>query len=116
MDKLVLHEEIPVRHDVDVFVAGGGPSGVAAAVVAARQGRSVFLAEGQACLGGMGTAGMVPAFMQFGDGVNFCAGGFGRELLDRLIQAGGTDAPAPDGDPTGQYPASHTGACCRGGF
>ena len=30
---------------VDVFVAGGGPSGVAAAVAASRQGARVFLAE-----------------------------------------------------------------------
>ena len=81
--------DIPVRHDVDVFVAGGGPAGVAAAAVAARQGRSVFLAEGHSCLGGMGTAGLVPAFMQFGDGVNFLAAGVGEELLDRLLAAGG---------------------------
>jgi hypothetical protein len=84
-----LSRQVPVRHEVDVFVAGGGPAGVAAAVTAARQGARVFLAEDQACLGGAGTAGMVPAFMQFGDGVNFLAGGFGRELLDRLIAAGG---------------------------
>ena len=64
-------KSIPVREDVDVFVAGGGPAGIAAALVAARQGKRVFLAEGQACLGGMGTIGEVPAFVMFGDGVNF---------------------------------------------
>ena len=37
---------IAIRHDVDVFVAGGGPAGLAAAVMAARQGARVFLAEG----------------------------------------------------------------------
>ncbi|GAF96810.1 unnamed protein product, partial [marine sediment metagenome] len=57
---LRFQREIPIRHDVEVFVAGGGPAGVAAAVAAAREGRSVFLAEGQSCLGGMGTAGLVP--------------------------------------------------------
>ena len=82
--------DIPVRHDVDVFVAGGGPAGVAAAVAAARQGRRVFLAEGQSCLGGMGTAGLVPAFMQFGDGVNFLAAGIGHEVYTRLKELGGT--------------------------
>ncbi len=85
--------DIPVRHEVDVFVAGGGPAGCAAAVVAARQGRSVFLAEAHSCLGGMGTAGLVPAFMQFSDGENFCAAGIGEELLNALRDAGGTGAP-----------------------
>lgn len=96
--------EVPVRHDVDVFVAGGGPAGCAAAVMAARQGARVFLAEGHSCLGGMGTAGLVPAFMQFGDGVTFLAAGFGEELLERLIAAGGTYPAGPDGDRTGCYP------------
>ena len=73
---------IPVRHKVDVFVAGGGPAGVAAALAAARHGSSVFLAEGQACFGGMGTAGLVPAFMRFTDGVNFLAGGVGQEIYE----------------------------------
>jgi len=84
-----IQREIPIRHDVDVFVAGGGPAGVAAAVAAGRQGRKVFLAEGHSCLGGMGTAGLVPAFMTFGDGVNFLTAGVGREVLDRLRAGGG---------------------------
>lgn len=84
MDSITYQKSVPVRMDVDIFVAGGGPAGVAAAYAAARQGRRVFLAEGQSCLGGMGTAGMVPAFMTFSDGVNFLADGVGREVLDRL--------------------------------
>ncbi|MCD6335836.1 MAG: FAD-dependent oxidoreductase [Candidatus Latescibacteria bacterium] len=75
---------IPIRHEVDVFVAGGGPAGFAAALVAARQGRRVYVAEGTACFGGMGTSGLVPTFMQFGDGEHFDAGGVGREIYDRL--------------------------------
>ena len=47
---------IPVRHEVDVFVAGGGPAGTAAAVSARKLGASVFLAEAHTCFGGMGTA------------------------------------------------------------
>src|SRR5512139_1638043 len=93
---LPFQREIPIRYDVDVFVAGGGPAGVAAAVTAARLGRSVFLAEGHSCFGGMGTAGLVPAFMTFGDGEHFLAGGFGEEVLDRLHAAGGT---SPGYDP-----------------
>ena len=46
-------------------MAGGGPAGVAAALVAARAGKSVFLAEGEACFGGMGTSGLVGPIMTF---------------------------------------------------
>ena len=88
-ETISFRRNVPVRHTVDVFVAGGGPAGVAAAATAARQGRSVFLAEGHTCFGGMGTAGLVPAFMQFTDRVNFLAGGIGREIHDRLFDANG---------------------------
>jgi hypothetical protein len=87
---LTFARDIPVRHTVDVFVAGGGPAGCAAAVAAARAGRSVFVAEGHTCLGGMGTAGLVPAFMEFSDGENFCAAGIGEEIFEKLLAAGGT--------------------------
>lgn len=95
--KLNWQREIPVRHEVDVFVAGGGPAGLAAAIAAARQGARVFLAEGHSCFGGQGTASLVPAFMQFGDGENFLAAGVGREVLDRLVAAGGI---GPKDDPS----------------
>ena len=84
--------KIPVRYDVDVFVAGGGPAGVAAGVVAARQGRSVFLAEGHTCLGGMGTAGLVPALAPYNynqqDGEPYLRG-IAWEVVERLDAAGG---------------------------
>jgi ribulose 1,5-bisphosphate synthetase/thiazole synthase len=86
MTELHFHRTIPVRHEVDIFVAGGGPSGVAAALAAARLDKSVFVVEGQACFGGMGTSGLVPAFMRFTDGVNFLADGIGREVYTRLKQ------------------------------
>ena len=79
---------LDTAYDVDVFVAGGGPSGVAAAVTAARCGAKVFLAESTGAFGGMATAAFVPAFAQFTDGVNFLADGFGREV--REIACAGT--------------------------
>jgi glycine/D-amino acid oxidase-like deaminating enzyme len=101
-DTISFARSVPIRPEVDVCVAGGGPAGVAAAVAAARQGARVFLAERHTCLGGMGTAGLVPAFMEFGDGVNFLAAGVGGEVLDRLHAAGG--APRYD-------PATGRGGC-----
>ena len=81
---LTFSREIPVRHTVDVCIAGGGPSGVAAALAAARSGASVFVIEGQSCFGGMGTVGLVPAFMRFGDGITFLAQGVGSEIYTLL--------------------------------
>ena len=74
---------LATAYDVDVFVAGGGPSGVAAAVSAAKGGARVFLAESTGAFGGMATAAFVPAFAQFTDGVNFLADGFGREVREK---------------------------------
>lgn len=93
-------KSIEVRHTVDVFVAGGGPAGVAAALAAARQGKSVFLAEAHSCFGGMGTAGLVPLFMMFGDGINFLADGIGREVRNKLNELKGDNFPGgPDAIP-----------------
>ena len=44
----------------------------------------MFLAEAHTCLGGMGTAGRVPTFMTFSDGVHFLAAGFGQQVLKRM--------------------------------
>jgi len=91
---------IPVRYQVDVFIAGGGPSGVAAALSAARQGAKVFLAEGQSCFGGMGTSGLVPSFSKFSDGINFLAGGAGRLIYERCRDTG---VFGPDYNPDRKY-------------
>ena len=88
MAELDYRRALDVRHDVDVFVIGGGPAGCAAAIAAARQGARVFLAESQGCLGGLGTAGFVPAFMMFGDGEHFLAAGIGEEILNRMWKIG----------------------------
>ncbi len=51
--------EIPVYRQCDVLVVGGGPSGTAAAVAAARGGADVVLLERYNHLGGLSTGGLV---------------------------------------------------------
>lgn len=77
-------KSIEVRYDVDVFVAGGGPAGVAAAVSAARLGKKVLLAESFPAFGGAAVTMLVPAFMTFTDGEHFLAAGIGKEVYDRI--------------------------------
>lgn len=86
------NRQIPVRKEPDVFIAGGGPAGVAAAVAAARAGRRVFLVEPFPALGGAAVNMLVPGFMTFGDGVLsfFCRGGIG--IRRRRGQGHGGDA------------------------
>lgn len=59
--------EIPLEDGYDVVVAGGGPAGCTAAIAAAREGAKTLLIEAGGCLGGMGTAGLVPAWCPFSD-------------------------------------------------
>ena len=79
--------KISFDYDVDVFVAGGGPAGVAAAVSAARHGKSVFLAEASGAFGGAATAALVPAFAQFTDGRRRVVGGIGWEIRSQVSRA-----------------------------
>ena len=58
-----LETPIVARHQV--VVAGGGPSGVIAALAAARSGADTLLIERYAFLGGMGTAGLMTCYNGF---------------------------------------------------
>ena len=51
--------ELPIFHETDVVVVGGGPAGFSAAVSAARTGAKVALVERYGSLGGLFTNGMV---------------------------------------------------------
>lgn len=76
------------RKQYDVIVAGGGPSGVAAAVAAARNGCKTLLIERGSCLGGMATQALVPAFGPFTNAEVDLIGGIGREILEKLKKDG----------------------------
>lgn len=79
---------VPIKEEVDVFVAGGGPAGLAAAWAAAKSGAKVFLVEATGCFGGMGTAGGLPMFCYLTDHVHFVSSGFGSEVYERMWSAG----------------------------
>ncbi|MDR0406318.1 MAG: FAD-dependent oxidoreductase [Clostridiales bacterium] len=63
----VFQRKLQVNQEYDVLVAGGGPSGCAAAIAAARDGAKTLLIEGTGALGGMATLGGVPAWCPFSD-------------------------------------------------
>jgi hypothetical protein len=56
--------DLPVTHEADVVVLGGGPGGLGAAVMAARCGAKTLLVERYATLGGMAVSGEVQPFMR----------------------------------------------------
>ena len=64
-DKIVYNgKKIPILYNVDVCICGGGPSGTAAAVNAAKNGANTLLIERGIALGGLGVLGCVYPFMQ----------------------------------------------------
>ncbi len=83
---------LPLAGEFDVIVAGGGPSGCAAAVAASRLGARVLLIEGTFMLGGMGTAGMVPAWCPFSDKEKIIYKGIAEEVF----RASWTEITHPD--------------------
>jgi hypothetical protein len=76
--------DIPLDDSHDVVVAGGGPAGCAAALAAARHGAKVLLLEYTSGLGGMGTAGLVPAWCPFSDGEKIIYRGIAQEIFERV--------------------------------
>lgn len=66
----------------DVIIVGGGPAGCTAAIAAAREGAKTLLIEAMGQLGGMGTAGMVPAWCPFSDGERL----YIKDLLRKFLE------------------------------
>ena len=97
MEKFIVEQErrTPVTASCQVLVAGGGIAGIAAAIAAARNGKSVILTEREYALGGMATLGLVTIYLPLCDGegrqVVF---GLGEELL-KLSIARGAEANYP---------------------
>ena len=81
---------IAQKHRTDVVVVGGGPSGVCAAIAAARCGVKTLLVEQAGFCGGMATQGMVGPFMTCYDrkGENMIIRGLFSEIVDRMVERG----------------------------
>jgi hypothetical protein len=81
--KLRFEQDITVDSKYDIIIAGGGPSGCAAAISAAREGAKVLLIEAAGALGGMGTIGRIPAWCPFSDKEKVIYQGIGYEIFQR---------------------------------
>ena len=79
--------KVNVDSQWDVIVVGGGPAGCTAAISAAREGARTLLIEAMGQLGGMGTAGMVPAWCPFSDKEKIIYRGLAEKIFN-LSRAG----------------------------
>lgn len=86
MASIIEHsKEIPVLHQCDVVVVGGGPSGMAAAACAAKAGAKTLLIERYGCLGGNITISAVGPVSWYRQAGTTTPGGVAAELEQRMI-------------------------------
>lgn len=106
--------EIQKEYVCDVLVCGGGVSGFASAVSAARNGAKTILIESGGFLGGTATKGLVGPFMTCYDskGEERIIKGLYKELEERLVSEHGAipASACPGGDSRSAYrPTGHIG-------
>lgn len=89
-----IHKEelaTPYMGEFDVVVAGGGASGLIAAVSASRLGAKTLLIEHANCLGGTGTYSMVAQWIGFYNRDTRVVGGIAKEFADQVVALGGSE-------------------------
>ena len=91
---------IQFRKNYDIAIAGAGVAGVAAALAAARHGKSVALLEKQCVIGGLATSGLVFIYLPLCDGMGRqCTFGIAEELLKLSMKYSPCDLPTEWGGP-----------------
>jgi hypothetical protein len=83
---------VPVAHEAEVIVIGGGPAGICAAVAAAEEGADTLLVERYGFLGGMATAGLVNPFMPYWAGAEQVNAGAFQRMIGWFEKLGGWSA------------------------
>jgi len=86
--------DVPVLARTDVLVVGGGPSGMAAAIGAARAGASVIIVEQFGCFGGNITVVGVESFAWYRHEDTVEAGGLVFEFEQKFVELAGSN-PEP---------------------
>ncbi|EES4391354.1 putative intracellular survival FAD-dependent oxidoreductase IbeA [Escherichia coli] len=85
---------IPVLTTTEVLVVGGGPSGIAAAMSAAREGAATMLIERFGCFGGMMTTAGVESIAWWRHENTVESGGLAREI-EETAKSMGASSPEP---------------------
>jgi hypothetical protein len=91
-------KQITVDASYDVLVCGGGPSGIAACVAAARNGAKTCLVEQYGFLGGSATAALVNPISEFRKNGKRIIGGIPWEFVNRLAARGGARIDLANGN------------------
>ena len=94
---------IPVLAETDILVVGSGPSGLAAALAAAREGMDTMILERYGCFGGNITQAMVEPIAWYRHEKTVDAGGIGVEFERRAKEMG---ASRDDIESLGHFPDS----------
>jgi len=94
-------KQTEVKFETEVLVVGGGPSGIAAAVAAARAGAKTMLTERFGCFGGVISHVGIEGIAWYRHEGTIEAGGILKEIEDRAIAM---DACTPEPQSTSQAP------------
>ncbi|PVZ83941.1 pyridine nucleotide-disulfide oxidoreductase [Serratia sp. S1B] len=87
-------KQLPIFIETDVLVVGGGPSGIAAALSAARAGAKTVLMERFGCFGGMITTAGVESVAWWRHKNTMESGGLAKEI-EETAKAMGATTPEP---------------------